>query len=129
MTYTLNGHNIAPYANLREVDLSGANLSGANLCCAIGILKLGPSLTGKTWYIVKTYTGPMIYVGCRTFTLKQARDHWNKIRPTGKIGEERQMFLDFIEKWYNLQNMAKWSANRTPQSWKDYGVAEELFDV
>ena len=129
MTYTLNGHNIAPYANLREVDLSGANLSGANLCCAIGILKLGPSLTGKTWYIVKTYTGPMIYVGCRTFTLKQARDHWNKTRPTGKIGEERQMFLDFIEKWYNLQNMAKWSANRTPQSWKDYGVAEELFDV
>jgi hypothetical protein len=31
--------------------------------------------------------------------------------------------------WKDKRYMAKWSANRTPQWWKDYEVAEELFDV
>jgi len=99
--------------NLRGVDLYGANLRGVNLRGvnlrgAKNIFCMGPSVTGRIWYIVRHDEGPMILAGCRWFTLAEAREHWGDCRsdwsieitqghPRETINIQRLQWVDFIE--------------------------------
>ena len=125
----VNGYTIEPGADLREAnlrgadlreadlygaDLYGADLYGADLYGAKNILSIGPSITGRMWYVVKHPETIMIKAGCRWFSIEEAREHWNRpandpywrgggmdssssIRRT-EINIERLAYLDFIEK-------------------------------
>ena len=69
-------------ANLRGADLRGAHLRGANLRGAdlrgADLIDAGQDTKGYR-FIAYKYNGEVIVtVGCRTFTLKEAKAHWEK---------------------------------------------------
>jgi uncharacterized protein YjbI with pentapeptide repeats len=84
-------------ADLSGANLSGANLSGANLYRAKGIVRVGPSLDGYEFFGTVIEGKVWIKAGCRWFSADKAREHWIKTRDKTKIGDQRLMFVDFIE--------------------------------
>jgi uncharacterized protein YjbI with pentapeptide repeats len=79
-------------ANLSRADLSGANLRGAK-----GIIRIGPSKDGCEFFAVRRDGAVWIKAGCRWFTAADARAHWQKTRPDTPLGAERLRFVDFLE--------------------------------
>jgi len=69
----LRGANLSG-ANLRRANLRGANLSGANLSGA-NLHYLGNDMRGFQYFLYFE-DAPIIRAGCRSFTMEQARAHW-----------------------------------------------------
>jgi hypothetical protein len=65
-----------PHAKIWGACLTSADLSGADLSCAHGILAVGPC-DGWMMYAVRHPDGPRIKAGCRWFTVPEAREHWS----------------------------------------------------
>lgn len=60
-----------------RADLSDANLIGADLSDAVGIAAL-LNCDGWQLTIVQHNDGPRFHAGCRWFTEKEARAHWDE---------------------------------------------------
>jgi carbonic anhydrase/acetyltransferase-like protein (isoleucine patch superfamily) len=52
---------------------------------------------GYTFTIAPTPDGPRIIAGCRYFSFKQARKHWQETRGDTPLGEETFAILDLLE--------------------------------
>ena len=86
-------------ANLRDANLRGAYLRGAYLGGAKNIIRVGPSQDGYEFFGVVREGETWVMAGCRWFTVKDAKKHWNKTRKGTKLGKERLCFVRFIETW------------------------------
>ena len=89
---TVNGYEIGPNADLRGADLYGANLGGA-----VGIIRIGPSRDGYEFFGVLREGEAWIKAGCRWFTAADARKHWMETRGGTALGDQRLRFVDYIE--------------------------------
>lgn len=69
--YWFAGYEITPRADLREVKLREANLSGA-----INAVCLGYDQRGYRFVGIRHDGGWCISAGCRWFTMPQAIEHW-----------------------------------------------------
>ena len=79
-------------ANLSGADLSGADLSGANLIVG------GQRSDGYRFLLIKERDGTLkISVGCRYFTIEDARAHWVKTRNDTRLGNESFMLVWALE--------------------------------
>ena len=63
-------------ADLRGADLRGADLGGAYLGGA-HLIDAGQDRRGYRFVGVKQEAGYMIHAGCRWYTTKEAKAHWN----------------------------------------------------
>jgi hypothetical protein len=81
----------------KRADLSGANLSRADLSRAKGIIRVGPASDGYEFFAVQRDGAVWIKAGCRWFTAADARAHWTKTRAETPLGAERMRFVDFME--------------------------------
>ena len=114
----LGGANLAG-ANLRDANLGGANLRGANLGGAnlgganlAGAYLRGANLAGAGEIADRIIDGGLrsdgyrfcltrvdpgewrIKAGCRDFTVKEAKEHWDASRPKGDtLGDETRLII------------------------------------
>ena len=80
------------WADLSRADLSGADLSGANLIVG------GQRSDGYRFLLIKERDGTLkISVGCRYFTIEDARAHWVKTRNDTRLGNESFMLVWALE--------------------------------
>ncbi len=82
-------------ANLSSADLSSANLSWANLSWFIQ----GPTRSDGYEFKLTKFKAEsvMVRAGCRNFTMKEARKHWNDTRKGTPLGNETFAILDCLE--------------------------------
>lgn len=73
-----------------RANLAGANLTGACLARAYGILTVGPC-DGWIMHACRHADGPRILAGCRWFTRAAAGAHWNEQHASGKQHADRMM--------------------------------------
>ena len=85
------------WANFSGADLSGANLSGADLYGA-NLIVGGQRSDGYRFLLIKERDGTLkISVGCRYFTIEDARAHWVKTRNDTRLGNESFMLVWALE--------------------------------
>ena len=108
----INGtkYKIVPLANLRGADLRGADLRGANLrradlYGAKGIICAGNRSDGYLFLANWCEGALWIHVGCRSFTIADARAHWENARKGTPLGDETFAMLDFIERMATIRNL------------------------
>jgi uncharacterized protein YjbI with pentapeptide repeats len=81
-------------ADLRDADLRDANLSHADLRGANG----GQRSDGYR-FIAWCKDGVLqVRAGCRSFSLPEAREHWERTRGGTALGDETMAILDLIER-------------------------------
>ena len=86
-------------ANLSGAYLSGADLSGANLSGAEQgddrIIDGGLRSDGYRFFLTRTEPGEFrVKAGCRNFTVKEAKAHWDETRPKGEaLGDETRLII------------------------------------
>ena len=94
----LSGANLSR-ADLSRADLSYANLSGANLSGAEQgddrIIDGGLRSDGYRFFLTRTEPGEFrVKAGCRNFTVKEAKAHWDETRPKGEaLGDETRLII------------------------------------
>ena len=84
-------------ADLGEALLGWADLRGADLREARGIV-LGPQRSdGYLFYLTHDGDDYRVIAGCRDFTFTRAREHWTKTRGGTALGDETLAILDYLE--------------------------------
>ena len=82
-----------------RANLTGANLSGANLSGAEQgddrIIDGGLRSDGYRFFLTRTEPGEFrVKAGCRNFTVKEAKAHWDETRPKGEaLGDETRLII------------------------------------
>ncbi len=84
-------------ADLSDANLSGAHLTLANLSRVYYLVDAGQRLDGYRFVGWIKDGILMIKVGCRNFTITDARAHWTKTRGGTPLGDETTAILDHIE--------------------------------
>ena len=72
----VKGYTIGPGADLQGAHLLRADLRGAHLQGAIGVLSAGFDARGYHFFAVRQEEGYRVHAGCRWFTPKGAIEHW-----------------------------------------------------
>ncbi len=88
------------WANLSRANLSSANLSGADLSGAdLSWFIQGPTRSDGYEFKLTKFKDEsvMVRAGCRNFTMKEARKHWNDTRKGTLLGNETFAILDCLE--------------------------------
>src|ERR1700721_2946168 len=108
-------------ADLCGADLRSANLCGANLCGAdLRGADLRGAVLGDQWIIVgpvrsdgyqfflmrlRDNEKPMVRAGCRWFTLKKAKEHWETTRKDTQLGNESLDILIWLERAMTVRGL------------------------
>lgn len=100
----LGGANLRG-ADLRDAYLRGANLGGAYLRGAKGIIRIGPSSDGYEFFGIIRDDILWVKAGCRWFTAKDAKKHWKATRGGTALGDQRLMFVRWLEQWAKTQKV------------------------
>lgn len=81
----------------KAANLGGAYLRGANLGGTL-VSDIGQRSDGHQFFMQSRDDGPWISVGCRYFSLADARKHWTETRGGTPLGDETNLMLDHAER-------------------------------